>query len=441
LAVNYQTNISETDEYHRSVEFTVSFSEMDKLFEKSISEFRKQVSIKGFKPGQIPKQLFVSRFGDEVYRETVDRVVQNDLKTEFERIVETWKTDEKLEIAAPAEFGQLHFERGQDLVYKLTIALNKPITVQGYKELGVKVPATVISEEEINDVIKEVRKRFAKEILVERPSKIGDFVEGKYLKQVIDGKEKALPENPSFAFEISEDINLEELKNALIGVKAGEEKEFTVHYPEDHPNAEFKGKTANYKVAIIAVYELELPALNEEFYSRIGAENEAEFKSHITDDILKDKQQQAKQIALKEIFDKLIEQNPFPVLEEQIKYTAERSLRHHHSHYGHDHDDDEEEISIPKEQLDAMRPEVSRIIQEDRILRAIIEQESLKPTQGQVDARIQEIANSAKMDFASVKDTMRKNGQINKLRETLKLELAQNLLIGETLPEKIQETA
>jgi hypothetical protein len=31
---------------------------------------------------------------------------------------------------------------------------------------------------------------------------------------------------------------------------------------------------------------------------------------------------------------------------------------------------------------------------------------------------------------------MRKNGQINTLRENLKMELAQNLLIGESLPEK-----
>ncbi|MDR1812071.1 MAG: trigger factor, partial [Candidatus Fibromonas sp.] len=344
------------------------------------------------------------------------------------------------EIAAPAEPGELQFERGQDLIYKLTIALNNPITVQGYKDLGVKVPATVVSEDEINDVVKEVRKRFAKETKVERPSKIGDFIEGKYLKQVIDGEEQTLPEDPSFAFEISEDVNVKELRDALTGVKAGEEKEFTVHYPDDHTSEKFKGKTATYKVAITGVYELELPALNQEFYTRVGAKDEADFKSRITDDIIRDKQQGVRQIALKEAFDKLIEKNPFPVLEEQIKYTAERSLRHHHSHYGHDHDE-EEEISIPKEQLDAMRPEVSRVIREDRILRAIIEQESLKPTQGQVDARIQEIANSAKMDFASVKDTMRRNGQINKLRETLKMELAQNLLIGESLPEKTQESA
>lgn len=439
MAVKYQTNIVETDENHRSVEFIVSFSEMNKLFEKGIGEFRKQVSMKGFRPGQVPKQLFVSRFGDEVYRETVERVVQNDLKTEFEKIVESWKTDEKLEIAAPAEPGELQLERGQDLVYKLSIAFNKPITVQGYKDLGVKVSATVVGEEEINDVIQEVRKRFSKETLVSRPSKTGDVVEGRYLKQVIAGEEKTLPENPSFAFEIGKDINLPELETALTGVSAGEEKEFTIHYGDDHPNMEFKGKSADYKVAIAAVYELELPAQNEEFYSKIGAKDEAEFKSRITDDILKDKQQRARQIALKDAFDKLLEKNSFPVLEEQIKYTAQRSLQHHHSQHEHDHG--EEEISISREQLDAMRPDIIRAIREDRILRYIIEQESLKPTQGQVDARIQEIANSAKMDFASVKDAMRKNGQINKLRETLKLELAQCLLVGETLPEKIQETA
>ena len=436
MAINCQTNISVTDENHRSVEFTVSVSEMEKLFDKGVGEFRKQVSMKGFRPGQVPKQLFVSRFGDEVYRETVDRVVNEDLKNEFEKIVETWKTDDKLEIAAPAEHGDLQADRGQDLVYKLNIALNKPLTVQGYKDLGVKVPALVVAEEEINDVVQSLRKRLAKELSVNRPSKNGDIVKGKYLRQAIDGEEKPLPENSDFELEISEEINLKELKEALTGVSAGQEKEFTIHYPSDHPNAELKGKTADYKVEITEVYELELPAQDEKFYSIAGAENEADLKSKISDDILKERLQRARQIALKEAFDKLIAQNPFPVLEEQIKYTAERSLQQHHQHHEHEHD---EEITVSKEQLDAMRPEISRAIQEDRILRAIVEQEALKPTQGQVDARIQEIANSARMDFALVKDSMRKNGQINKLRESLKLELAQNLLIGENLPEKTQE--
>ncbi|MCL2283083.1 MAG: hypothetical protein FWC26_07170 [Fibromonadales bacterium] len=335
MAINCQTNISETDENHRSVEFTVSVSEMDKLFEKSIGEFRKQVSMKGFRPGQVPKPLFVSRFGDEVYHETVDKVINSDLRTEFEKLIETWKTNEKLEVAAPAELGELHAERGQDLVYKLNIALNKPLVAQGYKDLGVKVSQIIVSEEEINDELQEVRKRYAKE--------------------------------------------------------------------------------------------------GEEFnYSALGVKDEADLKEKISENIFADKQHSARQKALKEALDIAIEKNPFPVLEEQIKYTAERSLQRH---------GEEEEIKITKEQLDEMRPEVSRAIQEERILRAIIEQESLKPTQGQVDARIQQIADSMRMDFDQTKDALRKSGRINGIRENLKIELAQCLLIGESLPEKTQENA
>lgn len=435
MATNIQTNVIKTDDNHRLVEFTVPFGEMDRLFDKSLGEFRKQVSMKGFRPGQIPKQLFVSRFGDEVYHETVSRVVENDLKNEFEKIVETWKTDENLEIAAPAkQHGELLAERGQDLVYKLGIALNKPLVVQGYKELGISVHATVIAEEEINDVIQKVRKRFAKEVLVERPSKFGDVVKGSYLKQVIDGVEKPLPPNPNFELEICEELDIEELKNALMGLNAGEEKEFTIHYPDSYSGSEYRGKTVDYKIAIAGIYELELPA-TDEFYSMVEAKDEADLKSKITDDILKDKKQKACQIAIGEAMDRLIEKNPFPVLEEQIKYTAMRSLQHNHSGY------EDEEITVSEEQLNSMRPDISRAIQEERILRSIVEQEALKPTQGQVDARVQEIAYNARMDFATVKDAMRKNGQINKIREDLKLELAQFLLIGETLPEKQSETA
>jgi len=343
LAINIKNNVIITDENHRSVEFTIPFKEMEKLFEKNLGEFRKQVSMKGFRPGQVPKQLFVSRFGDEVWRETLGNVVENELKNEFEKIVETWKTDEKLEIAAPAESGQLSAEHGKDLVYKLSIALNKPLVVQGYKDLGISVPATVVSEEEINDVIKDVRERFAK--------------------------------------------------------------------------------------------ESEVPPTDEEFYSIVGAKDEADLKSKVTEDVLRDKKQKAILLALKEAFDRLIEKNPFPVLEEQIKYTAVRSMQHHH-HRHHHHEEGEEEITVSEKQLNEMRPEITRVIQEDRILRSIVEQEGLKPTQAQVDARVEEIAHSAGMSFASVKDTMRKNGQINRIRENLKLELAQNLLIGETLAEK-----
>jgi len=343
LAINIKSNVLKTDDNHRSVEFTISSDEMKKLFEKNLGEFRKQVSMKGFRPGQVPKHLFVSRFGDEVWRETVGKVMESDLKNEFEKIVETWRTDEKLEIAAPAEPGEISAELGQDLVYKLSIALNKPIEVQGYKDLGISVPATVVSEEEIIDVIKDVRERFAK--------------------------------------------------------------------------------------------ESETPPTDEEFYSIVGAKDEADLKSKVTEDVLRDKKQKAILSALKEALDRLIEKNPFPVLEEQIKYTAMRSVQrhHHHHHHDHSHEEDEEEITLSEEQLKEMRPEIIRAIQEDRILHAIVEQEGLKPTQAQVDARVEAIAYSMGMPFASVKDTMRKTGQINRIRENLKMELAQNLLIGETL--------
>jgi trigger factor len=437
LAVNPKIGISITDDNHRSVEFTVSAKEMEKLFEKNVSDFRKQVSMKGFRPGQVPKQVFMSRFGDEVYRDTVQKVIENDLRLEFEKIVDKWEADEKLEIAAPAEHGNVSSNRGQDLVYKLNIALNKFLTTQGYKDLGVNISAAVVAEEEINDTIQGLRKRFAKDVLVSRPSKLGDVVKGNYIKQIIGGEEKPLPQNPYFEIEVSDDAKLKELKDAMTGLSAGEEKEFTINYPEDYLGSELKGKTVDYTISVTGIYELELPAQDEEFYSMIGAESEEGFKTKITDDILKDKQHKARQIALKEAFDKLIEKNPFPILEEQIKYTAERSMQRYHQL----HNEEKEEISISEEELNTMRPEIIRAVQEDRLLRSIIEQESLKPTQGQVDARIDEIAKNARMDFASAKDTMRRNGQINTLRENLKIELAQNLLIGESLPERAQEEA
>jgi FKBP-type peptidyl-prolyl cis-trans isomerase (trigger factor) len=84
--------------------------------------------------------------------------------------------------------------------------------------------------------------------------------------------------------------------------------------------------------------------------------------------------------------------------------------------HGHDHSDLEQEAEFQ--------------IRRFRILDAIATQESVKPSQDEVDARVKSLAERYGTDFETLKTQLRRNGRIMDIREELRLQKALDLVIG-----------
>ena len=81
-----------------------------------------------------------------------------------------------------------------------------------------------------------------------------------------------------------------------------------------------------------------------------------------------------------------------------------------------------------------------KMLKKYRIIDYIASTEKIKATQKEVDARIQMIADQYGQPFDTIKQTFRKNGTTNRIRDDIREQKTLNFLIGE-LPAEEPERA
>ena len=406
--------IKETSATLRTLEVTIPQEDLKAPFEKKLSQYRKQVTMKGFRQGQVPKAMILKQFGDsirhEVVNETVDKILNDELK--------------KAGIIPVGQLKVTKFNDDKESAVTLTVEveMDPEIDIKGYADTGITVPQTAVHEEEVQAEFDHLMKMWSKDEHVDRAAQKGDVVVGNYLEVVIDGAKQELPENREFRSLLGESAS-PGFDEGLAGASAGETKEINFKYPDDHKDERYRGKTAQFKVEVTDVRKIVPPTLDEEFCKKVGVKDEAELKNNIAESLANQKQDAAKTKAINEAIDKLIEQNPFDVpngrVVDLIKWSINRNVQ-----------DPKDAVEPTEEQLKTMGPEAIREIKKHRILEFVATKEKIRPAQAQVDARLQEMAKAYHVEFDDLKSHFRQSGRINQLREELRFQMAADFIVG-----------
>ena len=406
--------IKETSATLRTLEVTIPQEDLKAPFEKKLSQYRKQVTMKGFRQGQVPKAMILKQFGDsirhEVVNETVDKILNDELK--------------KAGIIPVGQLKVTKFNDDKESAVTLTVEveMDPEIDIKGYADTGITVPQTAVHEEEVQAEFDHLMKMWSKDEHVDRAAQKGDVVMGNYLEVVIDGAKQELPENREFRSLLGESAS-PGFDEGLAGASAGETKEINFKYPDDHKDERYRGKTAQFKVEVTDVRKIVPPTLDEEFCKKVGVKDEAELKNNIAESLANQKQDAAKTKAINEAIDKLIEQNPFDVpngrVVDLIKWSINRNVQ-----------DPKDAVEPTEEQLKTMGPEAIREIKKHRILEFVATKEKIRPAQAQVDARLQEMAKAYHVEFDDLKSHFRQSGRINQLREELRFQMAADFIVG-----------
>lgn len=406
--------IKETSATLRTLEVNIPQEDLKAPFEKKLSQYKKQVTLKGFRQGQVPKAMILKQFGDsirhEVVNETVDAVLNAELK--------------KANIIPVGQLKVVKFNDDKESAITMTVEveIDPEIDIKGYADTGVTVPQTAVHEEEVQAEFDHLMKMWSKDEHVDRAAQKGDVVVGNYLEVVIDGEKQELPENREFRSLLGESAS-PGFDEGLTGANAGETKEINFKYPDDHKDERYRGKTAQFKVEVTDVRQIVPPALDEEFCQKVGVKDEAELKSNIAESLANQKQDAAKTKAINEAIDKLIEQNPFEVpnarVADLIKWSINRNVQ-----------DPKDAVEPTEEQMKTLAPEAIREIKKHRILEFVANKEKIRPAQAQVDARLQEMAKAYHIEFDDLKSHFRQSGRINQLREELRFQMAADFIVG-----------
>ena len=236
---------------------------LDSAFKKVV----KQVQVPGFRKGKMPRSMFEKRFGVEsLYQDALDFILP---EAYAEAINET-----AIEPVDRPEIDIERMEKGETLIFKATVTVKPEVKLGEYKGLEVTKVDTEVTDEDVNEEIKQLQERNAELVIKEEgAAEKGDTVVLDF-EGFVDGEAFEGGKADNYTLELGSNSFIPGFEDQLVGIETGGEKEVEVTFPEEYHAAELAGKPAVFKVKIHEIKTKELPALDDEFAKDVDEEVE-----------------------------------------------------------------------------------------------------------------------------------------------------------------------
>lgn len=249
------------------VRIEASAEEVDSAVAAALRRLGGRVRIPGFRPGKAPAQIVERVLGWEAVQQDAVDALMPDMYTralDAESIDPIGEPEVKLGDA---------LERGKPFTFTATVTVLPEVDLGDYAaELRVEPVSTEITEERVDEVIEELRRRHADLVRVEdRPVQAGDVLRATMTMrrdgEVLGGEQEERD------VEVDRERLLPGLADALLGLNAGDTHTVNLTLPDDYGREELRGARVEVEVAVHEIRERHLPPLDD---SLAALDNEGE---------------------------------------------------------------------------------------------------------------------------------------------------------------------
>ena len=282
----------------------------------------KKIKVDGFRPGKVPRDVYEKKFGKEtLFMDAVDEIIN-------EAYVKALTDKEIIPVVEPkvdiVAIDNNHVE------FKFTIVAKPEIKVNKYKGLKVKKEAAIVTALEIQKEIDSLLQKYAETKVKEGQIANNDIAvidfEGFNNGVAFDGGK-----GENYPLEIGSNTFIPGFEEQLIGLKAGDNQEVKVTFPNDYPSEELAGKEVLFRVKVNEVKEKVTRELDEELFEDLAMEGvtsketlEEEIKNHLLTHKEADLENKYIDDLLNEISKHTEVDIPVEMLEDEIDHMIER---------------------------------------------------------------------------------------------------------------------
>ena len=303
----------------------VPFEELKPSLDAAYKKINQQVTVPGFRKGKIPARVIDQRFGRAA---VLEEAVNDALPRFYTQAVDENKVDV---LGQPDIDGLEGVERiadGGDLKFTAEVDIRPEITLPDFTGIEVEVDPIKVTDEDVEETLKQLRDRFASVNTVERAAAEGDIVVVDLVAKV-DGEVPDDGTATGVTYEIGSGRLLDGIDEAVIGLEAGGTATFTTELK----GGSAEGKDSEVTVTVTTVQEKELPALDDEF-AQLASEFDTleELKDDSRQRLVRMKEFDQATQAQERVLDKLMElvEMPYPekLLADEVE-TRKHNLEHH----------------------------------------------------------------------------------------------------------------
>ncbi|MCP4606832.1 MAG: trigger factor [Proteobacteria bacterium] len=400
-------------------ELAVSIPKEDiaEALNQAYSKLGRTAKISGFRKGKVPRAVLRRMFGDAVGSEIRGDLVSTHLQ-------EALKEHDLLPLSEPEiEAGDLNEKED----YQFTIKFENRHKVEEIDYTGIELERhnVVIKPEDVDKEIEKIRSSMAEVIDLEkpRPAAQGDLAKIK-LKNWVDGEWKDTPW-PEQQVVIGENTIDKKIDDVLIGMNANDEEVADLGSDKD-----LDEKRTRYLVCLISIQERKLPELDDEFAKDVGDYDTLDALKKGVEEKLNKEGELAEDARVQNLFfDALREKNSMelpPTLlarqEMMFKMQVQSSL----SMLGEEGPGEEEEKKMEEKAKSAAED----MVQQHLLVLECSRLENIEVTDQDVDAEIEDFAQSRGLPMPMVKAEYAKEGR----REELAHKLLEKKIFDFALP-------
>jgi trigger factor len=270
-----QVSVEKTSEL--SIKMTVSVPEavVQQKTADRIKSLAGKVKLDGFRPGKVPQQVVKKMYGEKVRAEVCEEL----LKTSYSDAL-------KEQDIIPLGYPTIDFlDDKEGFSYTAAFEVHPVVSLDALDQFEVTRPVATINESDVDNMIQKLRIMRQTWQITDRAAQEGDKVTISFSAARDDGSfstgriEKDDNGN-DFAVIIGAKQMIPGFEDNLIGLKIGDNKTFSLDFPEDYGNTELAGKSAQFEVDVIKIEELSaLPEIDDEFIKAYGLEENGTVES------------------------------------------------------------------------------------------------------------------------------------------------------------------
>lgn len=295
----------------------VPAEEMAAAEQRAFNKNKKHIAVPGFRKGKAPRQLVEKLYGADIFME---EAVNDVLPGAYEAAVK----ESGLEVVSRPEIDYVQMEHGKDLIVTALVAEKPEVTLGKYKGLTVPMAKAEVSDEEIDQHLKQEQEKNSVLRHVEgRPVQEGDTVTLNYAGTV-DGVafEGGTAENQQLV--IGSKHFIPGFEDQMVGMNIDEERDLNLTFPEEYGAKELAGKNAVFHVKVLSISEKELPELNDEFASEVSEFETLEaFRADIRTKLMAQKEEAIREETENAVLEKAVDGATMEIPEAMILSQAE----------------------------------------------------------------------------------------------------------------------
>ena len=427
----------ENNEVKFKMEFTKE--EFNDAIVEAYKATKNQFVIDGFRRGKAPRSIIEKHYGEGVFFEDA---INSMLDTGYPQAVK----ELELEVIDRPNMDFEEIAKDKDVVVNITVPVYPIVEVKDYMGVEVEQPEFTADEADADKELESMRKRNARMIVAERAAEDGDTVILDYAGFVGDDQfEGGTAESQEL--KLGSGMFIPGFEEQLVGVKAGEQKDVKVTFPEEYHAENLAGKDAVFHCTVHEVKEEQLPDLDDEFAKDVS---EYDTLKELRDSIVERNEKMAADRSVNAgkdaVIKKVYEMNKPEVPRVMVEDEMDRMMQEIDQELRYQGMNLQQYLGFIGQDYNAFREDARENATEKvgtrLVLMSIVDAENVEINDDELEAELKNLAEAYKSDVDKVKEMIGEDGMVYfkkdmQLKKVIDL-LYDNAKVSKVKPEEIK---